>query len=136
MNGATSMTPTKTCTACGQTLPITEFYIKSRSDPDGPRKARCKACDLAAARKYRENGPSLDHKIRKELVEHGTDNPDALSPEVREAVFTDEPIPPELLALHEKRRKAEARREKQRERERIKRERNQPMLWGGQGAFA
>lgn len=130
------MPNTKTCSTCGETKPLSEYYPRSALDPLGPRRARCKDCERSYAAKYHRDGPSLDRKIMNELVEHGMENPDALSPEVREAVFTDKPIDPELLALHEKRCKAEARRKKQRERDRIKRERNQPMLGGGQGTFA
>lgn len=136
MNGAIDMTTTKTCTGCGKTKPISQFYLKSRANPDGPRKARCKTCDLAAAREYRKNGPSLKQKMFNQLMHYGFDNPDALSPEVREAVFTDKPIDPALLALHEKRCKANAKREQRRERDRRERERNQPMRWGRGESFA
>lgn len=129
-------TTTKCCTTCSQTKPLSEFYPISRSDPLGPRRSKCKDCNRAYAIAYKRNGPSLARKVQNELLEHGSDNPEALSPEVRAAVFTSKPIDGAALAAYRERQKVAEAKERKRERERAKREALQPMRWGSQEAFA
>ena len=129
-------TTTKSCTTCSQTKALSEFYPISRSDPLGPRRGTCADCCRAYAASYKRNGPSLACKIRNELMKHGSNNPDALSPEVRAAVFPSKPIAPALFAAYQARRKAEEAKERKRERERAKREALRPMRWGTQETFA
>lgn len=119
--GASCETPgQRSCTKCGGTKPLDRFYLRSASDPHGPRRARCKDCESAYSAEYHRNGPPLDRRVQRELIEHGFDNPDALSPEVRDEVFTDEPIDPEVLAKYQAMQKASAVKEQRRQRELVK----------------
>lgn len=127
-SGSAPVLQEKRCTKCQETKPLDRFYFRRAADPTGPRRSSCKACDNAATAARRRNGPSLDSRIRMELLEHGSDNPEALSPEVRDAVFTERPIDPKVLADYRERQKAEARREKRRQRAR--RGRNQYAIAG------
>ena len=68
----------KTCTKCGQALPLTEFY-RNRQSRDG-RRSDCKACHLAhpsfgqmpskeRGRRYRERHPDrIREQNRKQLL--------------------------------------------------------------------
>lgn len=64
---------TKTCTVCGKTLPITDFYRKS-SSPDGYYCA-CKECQTAQIKKSRmtkdskEKDSILSEFSPKELID-------------------------------------------------------------------
>lgn len=129
-------TTTQRCTSCSQRKPLTEFYPVSSSDPHGPRRSKCKDCNRAYAISYRINGPSLARKVQNELVEHGANNPDALSPEVRDEVFTTKPVDEALLAAYRKRQKAKEARDRRRERARLKSGKLPPMRWGRWEAFA
>ena len=99
---------TKSCTKCGETKPMAEFYLRRASDPSGPRRTTCKACESAAAARRRAEGPSLT----SELVRFGMSNPDLLSERNRAIVFTDEPIDPAIIAMVHARRAKEAKRQR------------------------
>jgi hypothetical protein len=45
----------KTCTKCGETKPLSEFYI-DRAKPDGKRNF-CSTCDKEKSKNYREKFP-------------------------------------------------------------------------------
>lgn len=85
---------TQRCTKCGETKPLTAFSLRKAGDHNGPRRTQCKACNVAYSKQYRKDGPS----VISELVRHGMDNYEALSPKARKAVFTTAPIDPELVA--------------------------------------
>lgn len=87
------------CTKCRETKPLTAFSLRKAGDPNGPRRTQCKACNVAYSRQYRKDGPS----VRAELLEHGADNYEALSPKARKAVYTTDPIDPEALAAYKAR---------------------------------
>lgn len=82
------------CTKCGETKPLIAFSLRKARDPNGPRRTQCKACNAAYSKQYRKDGPS----VVSELVRHGMDNYEALSPKARKAVFTTDPVDPELAA--------------------------------------
>lgn len=87
------------CTKCGETKPLTAFSLRKAGDPNGPRRTQCRACNVAYSKQYRKDGPS----VTSELIRHGMDNYEALSPRARKAVYTSKPIDPELLAAHKAR---------------------------------
>lgn len=124
------MPNTKTCTSCGETKPLSAFYVRSALDPLGPRRARCKDCERSYAAKYHCEGPSIERKIINEMVKHGSTAFDKFSPEVREALGAEKPIDPDALAAHEKRQKTAKARERRRKRERAERDKLHPMRWG------
>lgn len=128
------MTQTKRCLTCGETKPTSEFYLVSSANPDGPFRAKCRDCSRAYAVAYKRNGPSLARKVQNELLKFGLHNPDALSPEVRSAVFTTRPVDPDALAASQSREKAERARAKRRQRERQRS--NRPTLWTGGRMYA
>lgn len=96
----------KRCTKCGETKPLAEFYLRRASDPTGPRRATCKACEKAEGQRRRAEGPS----IISELARVGMSNPDLLSEKARAVVFTDEPIDPAIIATVRARQAKEAKR--------------------------
>ena len=100
--------PTKRCTKCGETKPIAEYYLVRAAEPDGPRRADCKACHSADSARRRAEGES----VTSEILRVGMSNPDLLSEKARAAVFTDEPIDPALIAMVRARQAKEARRQK------------------------
>jgi hypothetical protein len=87
------------CTKCRETKPLTAFSLRKAGDPNGPRRTQCRACNVAYSKQYRKDGPS----VMSELIRHGMDNYEALSPKARKAVYTTAPIDPELLATHKAR---------------------------------
>lgn len=91
------MTQTKTCSACKETKPVSEFYRRGGGKPG--HRYRCKACDLAA----RKRGKSEESKRIYEIVMHHHDPSFPLSPEAEAVIYTDEPLPPGLKAMYEKR---------------------------------
>ncbi len=111
-------TKSRRCTTCGDTKSSDQFYLLRRSRPHGPRRSKCKDCSRAAAVAYKRDGPSLARKVQNEIMQHGGKNPEALSPEVRDAVFPNKPIDETALAAYRKRLKDEKTRERRRERER------------------
>lgn len=50
----------RTCTQCGETKPLDEFY-RRRRDTDA-RRANCKPCSIAATMRWQRDHP--DHKRR------------------------------------------------------------------------
>lgn len=91
------MCETKTCSTCRETKPVTEFYRKGGGKPG--YRYRCKPCDLVA----RKRGRSEESQRIYEIVMHHYDPSFPLSPEAEAFVYTDEPLPPTLLALYQKR---------------------------------
>lgn len=85
---------TQRCAKCHETKPLAAFSLRKAGDPNGPRRTQCKACNVAYSKQYRKDGPS----VASELVRHGMDNYEALSPKARKAVFTTAPIAPDLVA--------------------------------------
>lgn len=97
------MVTAKTCTKCRETKPLEAFY--RRSSGNEKRRAACKACELQAAKHRRDHPPLITQILR-----HHADPTAPLSPEAEARIYSTEPVAPELLALKEKREKAEARR--------------------------
>lgn len=93
------MTQTKTCSACGETKLVSEFYRKGGGKPG--YRYRCKACDNAA----RVKGQNRASRITYEIVMHNHDPSFPLSPEAEAVVYTTEPLPPTLVALVERRKR-------------------------------
>lgn len=90
---------TQRCTKCREVKPLAAFSLRKAGDPNGPRRTQCKACNVAYSKQYRKDGPS----VFSELVLHGMDNYEALSPKARKAVFTTAPIDPDLVAAYKAR---------------------------------
>lgn len=93
------MTQMKTCRACGETKPLTEFYRRGGGKPG--YRYRCKACENAA----RLKGQSRASRITYEIVMHNHDPSFPLSPEAEAVIYTSEPLPPRLVALVERRKR-------------------------------
>lgn len=105
------MTETKTCSACGETKPVSEFY--RRGGGKAGYRYRCKPCDNAA----RVKGQSRASRITYEVVMHHRDPSFPLSPEAEAVVYTSEPLPPGLVALVERRKQLAERGKLRRNRE-------------------
>ena len=107
----------KRCTKCGEDKPLAGYYLLRAAEPDGPRRADCKACHSADGARRRAEGGSLI----AELIRVGINNYDAMSERARAAVFTEEPLDPALVAqwqaqtAKEAKRKARAARKRERE---------------------
>lgn len=107
---------TKRCTRCGESKPLAGYYLRRATDPAGPRRASCKACDAVQGQRRRAEGETL----ASELARVGMSDPDLLSEKARAAVFTDEPIDPALIALVRARHAREAKRQRRAELRRSK----------------
>lgn len=105
---------TKRCTKCGESKPLAEFYLRRATDPRGPRRASCKACDAVEGQRRRSEGES----VIAEIIRVGTSRPELLSERARAAAFPDNPIPPEAWAAYHARQAKEARRQKRAARQR------------------
>lgn len=106
----------KRCTKCGETKPLVEFHLRQAGDPSGPRRATCKACDAVERQRRRAEGES----VMSELLRVGISNLDLLSEKAREAVSTEEPIDPALIAMARARQAKEAERQRRAELRRLK----------------
>lgn len=93
------MTQTKTCGTCKATKPVTDFYRRGGKRPG--YRSRCKACDNAA----RSKGRIRTSRLAYEIAMHYRDPSFVLSPEAEAVVYTDEPLPPTLVALSERRKR-------------------------------
>lgn len=93
------MTQTKTCSACKQTKPLSEFYRRGSGKPG--YRYRCKSCENAARRR----GKSEASKLAYEIAMHYRDPSFPLSPEAEAVVYTSDPLPPGLVALCERRKR-------------------------------
>lgn len=100
--------PTKRCTKCGETKPLAEYYLRRAGDPEGPRRATCKACEKAEGQRRRAEGES----VFAEIIRVGTSRPELLSDRARAAAFPDKPIDPALIALARARQAKEAERQR------------------------
>lgn len=100
-------TTTKACTKCGQIKPLTDYYLIRATEPEGPRRPHCKACNNAERQLYRRRGPSIAHQIARRAADPNY----PLIPEAEAALYTDRPIPPEVLATARKIRKRNRRKE-------------------------
>lgn len=96
----------KRCTKCGETKPLGAYYLRRASDPKGPRRATCKACESAEGQRRRAEGPS----VIAEIMRVGTSDPELLSDRARAAAFPAKPIDPALIAAWQAREKAKAKR--------------------------
>lgn len=86
----------KTCTKCSKAQPLQEFY--RRTSQSKQRRSICRTCTGAAAKHRRKHPPLLG-----QIVRHFVDPSAPLSKEAEEAIYTDVPVDPALVALHEKR---------------------------------
>lgn len=119
----TAQPTTKRCTKCGETKPLTGFYLRNAKRPDGPRRSSCKACGIAERRRRAGRGLSIVNQIAR----HSADPSFELSPEAEAVVYTDRPLDPALVANFKKRQANRRAAERRREREFERRQGIRPM---------
>lgn len=124
-------TETKTCTKCNQTKPLTEFHLRSKKKPEGPRRSHCKTCQWAGFKERYQRGLSVENQIARQAVDPNF----KLSPEAEAAQSQPVNIDPKMAELCRKRVKAQQAAERRRQRE-ARRERDlRPMRFAGQETF-